>query len=67
MLKGICTGVNFVFYEGIEVIRVYDCPIFEEDSKKCLSVLKNGCMHILNIYFSKRWVYVIKPVWQFTV
>ncbi len=54
MLKGICTGVNFVFYEGIEVIRVYDCPIFEEDSKKCLSVLKNGCMHILNIYFSKR-------------
>ncbi|MEC3541751.1 hypothetical protein P9135_17675 [Bacillus thuringiensis] len=40
MLKGICTGVNFVFYEGIEVIRVYDCPIFEEDSKKMFEYFK---------------------------
>lgn len=34
------TGVNFVFYEGIEVIRVYDSPMFEEDSKKMIGYFK---------------------------
>ncbi|KAB7630282.1 hypothetical protein AB1J02_29455 [Bacillus paranthracis] len=35
------TGVNFVFYEGIEIIRVYDSPMFEEDSKKMIGYFKD--------------------------
>lgn len=43
-LKGVFlfngTGVNFVFYEGVETIRIYDSPMFEEDSKEMFEYFK---------------------------
>lgn len=34
------TGIDFVSYEGIEVLRVYDGPLFEDDSKKMVEHFK---------------------------
>lgn len=34
------TGIDFVFYEGIEIIRVYDGPLFEDDSKEMVEHFK---------------------------
>jgi len=43
-LKGVFlfdgTGVHFVFYEGLESIRIYDSPMFEEDSKEMFEYFK---------------------------
>lgn len=43
-LKGVFlfngTGVDFVFYEGVETIRIYDSPMFEEDSKDMFEYFK---------------------------
>ncbi|HIE6658169.1 TPA: hypothetical protein ACXOQZ_005980 [Bacillus anthracis] len=44
ILKGVFlfngTGVDFVFYEGVEIIRIYDSPMFEEDSKEMFGCFK---------------------------
>ncbi|MGR5965146.1 hypothetical protein ACT7DB_16310 [Bacillus cereus] len=43
-LKGVFlfngTGIDFVFYEGVETIRIYDSPMFEEDSKDMFEYFK---------------------------
>lgn len=43
-LKGVFlfngNGVDFVFYEGVETIRIYDSLMFEEDSKDMFEYFK---------------------------